>query len=150
MTGSSKSSFRSLDPPLHQKFDLGGFVGLSFARPQKYQKNKLTGIHQNLKESKFDAKGFNCDAFLMPCVSPTLGNFPDCLNLSICNKYNAKTSFYHFRSFILASKTNQQIMFKCQVWKYLGFVFNGRCWDPLKILCAPKRTKINQVAPKCL
>ena len=38
-------------------------------------------------------------------------NFPDRLNLVICNTYNAKTSFLPFQPRILASNIDQQIMF---------------------------------------
>ena len=83
-------------------------------------------------------------------------NFPDRLNLVICNKYNAKTSFLHFRPLKLASKIDRTIMFFqsrfldllfliflkfiIRKWSILGPPFKIR-WDPK---WQPKLTKWRQ------
>ena len=47
----------------------------------------------------------------MPFGPPFSINFRDRLNPLVCNRYNAKASFYYFRPPILASKFNQTVMF---------------------------------------
>ena len=79
-------------------------------------------------------------------------NFPDRLNLVICNTYNAKTSFYNFRPLILASKINQKIMFFQSRFLDLFFSFKKEKWSmlgpPSKSNGVKNGTKIDQVAPK--
>ena len=103
-----------------------------------------------------DAKIFNGGAFLMQFGFPFSINFPDRLNLLICNKYIAKTAFSQSRPPILASKISQEFIFVHHPFFYLIFSFfificskNGLCLDPFKIRWAPTRETNNlPIAPK--
>ena len=112
----------------HQKSSLFSFwAGFFFPAPT---------IHQNLKIQTLDTKSFDFDVFWMPFGHPFSIDFPERLNLIICNTHNAKTSFLQFRAFHLASKINQQIMFFQT--PFLDFIFllffskTCRFGDPLQ------------------
>ena len=79
-------------------------------------------------------------------------NFPDRLNLVICNTYNAKP-FYHFRPLILASKIDHLFSkpFLEHIVSHYWMIFfkNGRFGDPhSKSDVVKNDTKIDKVAPK--
>ena len=82
-------------------------------------------------------------------------NFPDRLNLLICNMYNAKTSFVQFQAshFTIKNRSKNHVFSK----PFLGppfshffpmFSKNGRFWDPLRNPMGSRMSpKIDQVAP---
>jgi hypothetical protein len=81
-------------------------------------------------------------------------NFPDCLNLVICNWCNAKTSFLSFQAFHSNTKINQTTMFFTAVsWTsfshFLSFFQKWSIWGPLQNpMGAKMASKICQVVPK--
>ena len=82
-------------------------------------------------------------------------NFPDRLNLVICNTYNAETSFLTFQASLFSMNINKQIMFlKAAHWtSFFSFVLDFPKLSILQTLSksngSKTATEIDQVAPKC-
>ena len=123
------------------KCDLFVFGARLVPGPQNI-KNKNCPNPSKSQKISLDAKCFNFDAFLMPFGSPFSINFPDRLNLLICNQYNAKTSSLPFLAshFGIKNKSTNYICSSPLPGSHFSICSKTcRFWDPFKIQWAPER-----------
>ena len=112
---------------------------------------------QNLTIEPEVAKGFYFVSFWMTFGIPFSINFPDRLNLLICNKHNVETSFFPYHASHFGIKN--QLEKSCFSYPFLGLHFSHcslkrikqkrSVLEPLQNPMGSKTApKIRQVAPK--
>jgi hypothetical protein len=112
--------------------DFSGF-GADFFQSQKTSKKHL--LPERSEILKIRRPGYfwsHFGRFLDQFWRPFFVDFPDRLNLVICNTYNAKTSFLQFKH---QKSIKKSCFFIAVSWTsffsfFLIFFKNGRFWDP--------------------
>ena len=96
----------------------------TFCRSRTVQKTTFSKASQNHKNEPEVAKGFNLALFWMTWHRFPI-NFPDRLNLLICNTYNANTSFLQFQAshFGIPNKLTSHVFSNPLIGPHVSHVF---------------------------